>query len=1300
MNNKQLRLSTAAVLATSVALTAMPTSSVQAATNADSATINTKATPKVPTYKDVPLTANYYEAVEELTKQGLITGYANKTFKPNAKITRGQIAKILSRMLDLKTTKKTKFTDVPSSHDFYEVANAVVVAGLMSPDSKGKFNTKSFLTREEYADILTKAFELQTKTNSLPFKDFNANYKNSIQAVYDHGIMRGNTAKTFNGKGHVSRSQVALTLYRTIEMQNDPTPPAENPGETEVETKTFSIYELDDTKVLTYDDEEFTIPENMRKLISKYNADVLVDAEITATFVKGKWMDTHSISLFPYKSPPAYSTLEGFGGTYPITILSNGLNVRLHNMTVNDVRAGDSADYQLTLEKVNVKNKVIVQEGSSYNFQLQLMDSVVPYVAVNQDSIHIDSNKTIPQLFLEGGVYDISVNSHVNRMQIVREGAVTLAGAGTIDNIIVPMDAEIYVNSHGTIKNLRIDNPDAWIQIGEKASIKKVTIPRGALYEEILSYDGHIQDRVEKIVYPNSNANILSQLIEKPSKEEIAYQNAVKNVIKGFSSSLSGKRMTIMTEFNDIPKTLHELTFNQIISIAGAVPSVEYIPLVIRRGGIEVYNDEISVQELVEGVSLEDLTGEAFTFADVRPNDRLLHHFDFDTTQELKLRSKIIVNEEDRLTTEQTINAGANAKYTAEIQKAFNAYAVSASGKTITSSIRLNAVNSLINEAPVDQYIKLLDAPTETMLTMTVKKNGEQLYKGAVPVATLRNGVNLSAISSSMQETIGTLKASGETRYTIEFETERELNFEHKLLMHKAQRGTTQVSKINSGATQNYATEVMKAFKAYTVTSAGKTMSANIELNAVNDLVKTAPVEQNIKLLSSTTSQSLEMIIKKDGTQLYKGNVPVATLRNGLNISTLNASLKQTLSTLKANGTSTFTYEFTTNEVLQFEHKLLIDNVQRGTTQRGTTDGGAAQQLEAIAPKYKHKVTSEDASFIFEFDRLAAANVPAFIEATPVDVNLKLSDAKLLPKTVELRISYGAEQKVITVQHSDLLGNGVNVMAAANFTKKLTLKDLVAGASFTVTVLTPLDGKLTTSALVNGVVKGSATSPGANVTTVQKLATSETATNRGTATTTSDSGVANLDLFAGKNQLVVETTYKAFTSADNGRFLDARLTLDDKLPNASSYTISIAYNGAPVPGVGLKTISTEDLKKGVYLSSLLGTKPQLASNQRATTDKWSFVVHDLKGVEMPVKVEVVTLSTNDTAAVTAGGVYVLAGAQVVVNKAAQQATAYYSANSVYASAGRLPNVGSTAQPMERILLAVYSKEITKQSIDF
>ncbi|MER1998508.1 MAG: hypothetical protein ABS882_01940, partial [Lysinibacillus sp.] len=249
------------------------------------------------------------------------------------------------------------------------------------------------------------------------------------------------------------------------------------------------------------------------------------------------------------------------------------------------------------------------------------------------------------------------------------------------------------------------------------------------------------------------------------------------------------------------------------------------------------------------------------------------------------------------------------------------------------------------------------------------------------------------------------------------------------------------------------------------------------------------------------------------------------------------------------------------------------------------------------------------------------------------------------------------------------------------------------------TVLTPLDGKLTTSALVNGVVKGSATSTGANMTTIQKLATPQTPTNQGVATTTPDSGVADFKISAGENQLIVETKYQTFTTADSARFLDTRLILDDKLPNASSYTIGIAYNGAAVPGVGLKTISTDDLKKGVYLSTLLGIKPQPASDQRAITDKWSFVVHDLKGVEMPVKVEVVTLTTNDTAAVTAGDVKVLAGAQVVVNKLVQQA-AYFTTNSVYAFTGRLLNVGSTAQQMERRLLATYGKDITRPTIDF
>ena len=1130
LTSKQLRLSTAAILAASVVVTAVPTSPAEAAT-----------------YKDVPKTANYYAAVADLTERGLISGYADKTFKPNAKMTRGQIAKILTRMLDLETTTSTKFNDLPKTHSFYEVANAVVVAGLMSVDKNGKFNTKQFLTRNEYAEILTKAFQLQTVNHTLPFKDLNTNYKPYIQAVYDNQIMKGNSATTFNGKGFVTRSQVALTLYRTILEQGEQPKPQE-PVNPVIETKTFYIYEITSSKVMTSDDETFTIPAELKTLIRKANEEVLMDAEIVAEFSNGVWTNTKSISLVAYGSPPAYQTLDGYGGTYPFTIISNGNNIRLRNMTVDEVKAGEYADYQLSLDHVNVKKHVIVEEGSSYDFRLRLFNSTIPYVAVNQDYVKIDSDKTIPQLLLEGNVYDVGINSHVKHLQIVREGDVSIEGSGTIDHMIVPLDAELYINTYGVVKNLRIDNPDAWIQIGENASIDTLIIPTNSNYEELLSYPGHIQDNVSKIQYPNSSTNILASLIEKPTKEEIAYEKALKNVIKGYSSTLNGKVMSIVTEFNEIPVSLHDIYFDQVFSLAGAAPSVESIPLIIRRGGIEVFNDEVTIKELQEGISMESLTGESFTLEDFKSNDRVMYHLDFDTNQELKIRSKVVVNEEDKLTTEQIINAGANARFTAEVQKAFNAYAVTSSGKVITPSLKLNTVDALVKEAPVEQYVKLLDTVTESSFMVTVKKDNELVYQGSVPVTTLRNGVNLSALSPNLKETLGSLKSGGESKFTIEFDTAKELQFENKLFINNTQRGTTQNVKINGGANQEF-----------------------------------------------------------------------------------------------------------TNQVVNYMH-----------TPVGQT------------------------GFKFEFERTTVAPI---LGTLPIDVRMKLKDTTVSHDKVKFSLKYGSETKTIEVKQSDLVGNGVDLLATAGFTKKMALTDLTDGEQFEVTVLSPLDGKLETTAFVGGTAKGTPTTAGANSTTINKPSTVAGTYTSATSKSTADAAIVQFDVQAATNALKVTTQYGSFNGTNLTKFLDARLKMTNSLASHSTYSIDILYNGTKVQS--FKKVKTEDLVAGVYLSKLLGQKPLVISSQAATTDTWEFIVHDLKGVSMPVTVDIVALTTDDTEAITASNITVLATAQNTINKAATKSAAihpFFSASQVaqqvlmqpFAKKSSVATVATNLEPVYKI----------------
>ena len=53
---------------------------------------------KVTRFKDVPETHWAYKAIEELAEKGIINGYEDGTFKPDAPITRAEVAAIISRM--------------------------------------------------------------------------------------------------------------------------------------------------------------------------------------------------------------------------------------------------------------------------------------------------------------------------------------------------------------------------------------------------------------------------------------------------------------------------------------------------------------------------------------------------------------------------------------------------------------------------------------------------------------------------------------------------------------------------------------------------------------------------------------------------------------------------------------------------------------------------------------------------------------------------------------------------------------------------------------------------------------------------------------------------------------------------------------------------------------------------------------------------------------------------------------------------------------------------------------------------
>lgn len=133
-----------------------------------------------PTFKDVDLGKWYSDAIGYMEQSRLITGYEDKTFKPNNHITRAEFAAIIAKILRLNTgfIEDTSFSDVKTKHWAYNIIGAVEQKGLMKGDGKGKFNPDKKITRAEACVVINRAFErangdFYKKHTQSPFKDVN-----------------------------------------------------------------------------------------------------------------------------------------------------------------------------------------------------------------------------------------------------------------------------------------------------------------------------------------------------------------------------------------------------------------------------------------------------------------------------------------------------------------------------------------------------------------------------------------------------------------------------------------------------------------------------------------------------------------------------------------------------------------------------------------------------------------------------------------------------------------------------------------------------------------------------------------------------------------------------------------------------------------------------------------------------------------------------------------------------------------------------------------------------------------------
>ena len=160
----------------------------------------------------------FYEEILYLTDVGVIAGYPDSTFRANEKVTRAQAAMMIGRALNLDGTKRSAaFSDVSNSHQASGYITAATEADIIKGFPDGTFRPDERVTRGQMAIFLSRAFQL-TEEAVVPFSDVSpsmASYS-YIKRLIAVNLTQGYADHTFRPYQTLNRGQFSAFLARGL----------------------------------------------------------------------------------------------------------------------------------------------------------------------------------------------------------------------------------------------------------------------------------------------------------------------------------------------------------------------------------------------------------------------------------------------------------------------------------------------------------------------------------------------------------------------------------------------------------------------------------------------------------------------------------------------------------------------------------------------------------------------------------------------------------------------------------------------------------------------------------------------------------------------------------------------------------------------------------------------------------------------------------------------------------------------------------------------------------------------------
>ena len=162
------------------------------------------------------------EEIKGEDHKAYIFGYPNGTVRPNGSITRAEAAAMLARLLNIEaigSAAKPQFTDTESSW-YNKAINAVVFRGIMKGYPDGRFRPNAPITRAEFTQMIS---TIDNKPYGVaPFADVPGHWaERAIGSEYQAKRITGYPDGLFRPDANITRAEAAVILNKIFERKYD-----------------------------------------------------------------------------------------------------------------------------------------------------------------------------------------------------------------------------------------------------------------------------------------------------------------------------------------------------------------------------------------------------------------------------------------------------------------------------------------------------------------------------------------------------------------------------------------------------------------------------------------------------------------------------------------------------------------------------------------------------------------------------------------------------------------------------------------------------------------------------------------------------------------------------------------------------------------------------------------------------------------------------------------------------------------------------------------------------------------------